>query len=341
MALHALDDVDDALDVTRTFLGSLDRTAWVKLALVALFIGGPGANVNSFQYTFGGDGGTGGPATGVPPGDVFGPNAWLLVAGVVGFFVLLGLAFALVGSVMEFVFVESLRNESVTVRRYWGRRWKQGVRLFGFRLLVGFFVFGTVALFAAPFLLAAAGFEPFTGGVSLAVLLVVLLPLFVVLAVVAGLVNGFTTVFVVPIMILDDCGVLAGWRRLWATMTRHWVQYLAYAVASFFLSIVGGILVAIVTVVFVVVLLVPFGLLFALGIGLVEFVAEPVGIAVFVLAGLLFGLAVLAVAALVQVPVQAYLRYYAMLVLGDVDETLDLVPTQRAAVRGSPDVVEE
>jgi len=45
---------------------------------------------------------------------------------------------------------------------------------------------------------------------------------------------------------------------------------------------------------------------------------------------------VLAVAALVQVPVQAYLRYYALLVLGDVEPEFDLVPDQRAAVRESP-----
>jgi hypothetical protein len=44
---------------------------------------------------------------------------------------------------------------------------------------------------------------------------------------------------------------------------------------------------------------------------------------------------VLVVAALVGMPVQAYLRYYAMLVLGDVDPDLDLIPDQRAAVRES------
>jgi hypothetical protein len=332
MALYALEDLDDALDVTRGLLTPIDRTVWVKLAFVAFFIGGPGANLNSFQSTFGG-GGNGN--AGAPPGQVVFPDigfpVWIAIAAVIGVLLLVALVFALVGSIMEFVFVESLRSEEVTVRRYWGRRWRQGVRLFGFRLVIGFFVLGTVAL------AAGAGFLLFDGGGAgaIAALVLLLLPLFVVLGVVVGLVNGFTTVFVVPIMVLTDCNVLAGWRRLWPTITDQWEQYLAYAIASFFLSIIGGILIAITVAVLALLLLVPFGVLFAIGVALLVFVSEPVGIGALVVVGILFGLAVLVVAALVQVPVQAYLRYYALLVLGDVESELDLIPEQRAAVRES------
>jgi hypothetical protein len=42
---------------------------------------------------------------------------------------------------------------------------------------------------------------------------------------------------------------------------------------------------------------------------------------------------VVAVAALVQVPVVTYFRYYALLVLGDTDADLDLIPERRRAVR--------
>ncbi|MDS0298647.1 hypothetical protein NDI76_07825 [Halogeometricum sp. S1BR25-6] len=331
MALYALDNVDDALDATRAFLTPVDRTTWVKLALVTLFVGGPGANFGGSQYSAGGNGG--GPGT-VPPAD-FGPRAWLLAAGIVGVVVLLALAFSFVGSVMEFVFVESLRNRTVTVRRYWSRRWRQGARLFGFRVVLGLFTLGAVLLFAAPFALSLlgfdAGFVP-TGGALLG-LLVVLLPVFVVLAVVVSLVDGFTTAFVVPIMLLEDCGVLDGWRRLWPTIPAQWTQYLAYVVAGFFLSLFGGLLVAVVTAVLAFALLVPFGLLFGLGIALLVFVAEPLGIAALVVFGLCYALAVVAAAALAQAPVQTYLRYYALLVLGDVDPALDLIPDQRRAVR--------
>ena len=39
MALHAIDDVGDALDATRAFLFPFDRTKWLKLALVVFFVG--------------------------------------------------------------------------------------------------------------------------------------------------------------------------------------------------------------------------------------------------------------------------------------------------------------
>ena len=330
MVLYALEDLDDALDVTRGLLTPIDRTLWVKLAFVVFFIGGPGANFNSFQYGFGGNG-----DGGAPPGDVafpdIGVSMWVAIAAIVGVLLIVALLFALIGSIMEFVFVESLRSEEVTIRRYWGRRWRQGVRLFVFRLVLGLFVLGAVAI------AAGAGFLLFDGGGpgAIAALVLLLVPLFVVVGIAVGLVNGFTTVFVVPIMVLTDCNVLAGWGRLWPTITDQWEQYLAYVVASFFLAIVGGILVAITVVVLALLLLVPFGLLFGVGIALIAFVSEPVGIAVMVIVGILFGFAVLVVAALVQVPVQAYLRYYALLVLGDVEPALDLIPDQRAAVRES------
>jgi len=331
MALYALDDLDDALDATRSFLTPVDRTTWAKLALVALFVGGTGTNV--FSWSFGGGGGNGGPTPGAGPPTVdLGPQIWLLIAGVVGVLALLGLGFVLVASIMEFVFVESLRNETVTIRRYWSRRWRQGLRLFGFRVVVGLLVLASVALLAAPFLLPFIGI-PIGGGAAIAAFLV-LIPLFLVLAVVVGLVNGFTTVFVVPVMILEDCGVLAGWRRLWPTLTAHWKQYLAYAVAGFFLSIVGGVVVGIVTAIGALVLLLPFGILFVLGGATFLFLSELAGIAILVVVGIAYALAVIAVAALAQVPVKSYLRYYALFVLGDVESEFDLVTEQRARVRG-------
>ena len=329
MPLYALEDLDDALDATRSFLTPVDRTAWLKLAIVAFFVGGPGGM--GLQYTAGGGGNGGGQAPGgVFPPDVP-PRVWTLIAVGVGLAVVVVLAFLLVGAVMEFVLVESLRTGEVAVRRYWTRRWRQGVRLFGFRLVVvAVLLVGTLVL-AAPLLLPALGAGPF-GGAELVAFLLLLLPLFVVLAVTVGLVDGFTTAFVVPVMVLDDCGVLAGWRRLWPTITAEWGQYLAYAVAGFFLSLLGGILVAVVTGLLALVLLVPFGLLFALGVGLLV-VAGPVGIAALVVVGVLFGLTVAAVAAFVQVPVTTYLRYYALLVLGDVAPRFDLIADRRAAVR--------
>ena len=180
--------------------------------------GGPGANLNAFQYNVPADQG---PSSGdfpMPP-DI-GSNVWFIVAAVIAAALLIGLLFLLVGSIMEFVPVESRRREVVTVHPYCGKRWRQGVRLFGFRLVIGLLVFGSAAVVAVFFLL--------------------------------------------PVVVETGTGPGHGHRRILHT------RFL---------------------------LLLP---------------------VVFVLA---------------RVPVVAYLRYDALLVLGDIESDLDLIPERRAAVR--------
>ncbi|WP_254821526.1 DUF7544 domain-containing protein [Haloglomus halophilum] len=331
MALHPIDDLDDALEATRSFLTPVEPRTWLKLALIAFFVGVPGASFPGFQ-TSGSGTGSGEP---IPPGSTpnvdIGPQLWLVVGAVVAAVLLLGLLFLFVSSVMEFVLVDAVRSETVALRRFWSDRWRQGARLFGFRLVLGVVVLGSLLLVIGPVVLSALDIGPASIGVSLAFLLL-LIPVFLVLSLVAALVNAFTTAFVVPIMMAEDRGVLSGWRRLWSSLRGEWKQYLAYAVVGFLLSATAGVLVGIVVALAALVLLLPFGILFAVGFG-VFLVAEPVGLAVFVVLGALFLLAVLAAFALAQVPVVTYLRYYSLLVLGDIESDLDLVPEQRAAVR--------
>jgi hypothetical protein len=346
MSLHAVENLDDALDATRALLWPVDRSRWLKLALVAFFVGTPGAGLNGGQFNVPTGGGE------APPGGVPGPDAMpspvefqnvlLVVGAVVAVALVLGLLFLLVGSIMEFVLVESLRRESVTVRQYWGERWRQGLRLFGFRVVVSLVVLGSAVVLGALFVLPAVlGGGPAVRSGALGVLAaLLLLPVVAVLAVLVGLVEGFTTVFVVPVMVLEDCGVLAGWRRLWPTITAHPWQYAAYVLLSVVLSIAGGILVALVGGVAVLVLLIPFGILAALGVAVFS-VFEPLGVGILALVGVLFVVVVAVVFALAQVPVVAYLRYYALLVLGDVEAALDLIPERRAAIRAASAPEEE
>lgn len=330
MTLYAVDAIDDAIDATRAFLWPVDRGRWARLALVALFVGGGGgASPLRVPNAAGG----GGPApAGVPaePGglpSVGGPELAVIVAvlAVVG---LVALGFMLVGSVMEFVLVESLRREAVTVRRYWRERWRQGLRLFGFRVglgLLSLVAFGLLAaVVLAPTLLG-------TAGASL-VLLAVAVPVGVAVAVASGLVGGFTTAFVVPVMIVEECGLLAAWRRFWPTLTARWKQYAVYAVLGWILRLVAGIAAGIVTLLAAVAVAVPLGLLGLLGAGVIA-VAGPVGWAVVGLAAVLFVLAMIAVSLLVAVPVRTYLRYYALFVLGDTNDAFDVIADRRRAVR--------
>jgi hypothetical protein len=105
-----------------------------------------------------------------------------------------------------------------------------------------------------------------------------------------------------------------------------------YDVVAFVLSIAAGIAASIVVGLAAVALAFPLALLGALLYFTVSFSSTVVTVA-FVGVALLAVLAIVVLWLLVQVPVVAYLRYYALFVLGDADASLDLIPDQRAAVR--------
>ena len=326
MALHAVGNIEDAFHVTRKFLTPIDVRRWLKLALVVFFVGS-GVSFPSAQFDASTPSGeiSGSDIPFSAPADVVTLDVVTLVVALVVAGLLLGALFALVGAIMEFVLIESLRTGEVSIRRYWSRRWRQGLRLFGFRIAIGLPAF---ALFAGWLALLVV---PIVAGIDLTIPVTAFLvgiPVLFLVGVLYGLVSGFTTVFVVPLMIQADSGVLAAWRRLWGSITAAWKQYLAYVVIGFLLTIAAGLVASIAVGIVAVALLI-----LVLIVAGITHVAVPlsstVGIAVLVGLGLLFGLALLVVWALVQVPVVTYLRYYALLVLGDIEASFDLVSDRR------------
>lgn len=330
MALHALQNVGDAYEVAREFLFPFELRRWLKLTLVAFFLGGGGM---SFP------GGGGNFETGSPPDQAPGqapewtPDALpddllLLVALVVVAVVLIGLVFAVVGAIMEFVFVESLLRGDVAVRRYWGRRWGQGLRLFGFRVAIGLpflaILLGWLAILLVPLLLGGDPLVPIG-------LFFVGIPVVFLLGLLYAAVDTFTTVFVVPIMIEEESGVLDGWRRLWGSITGELKQYLGFAVVWIGLTIATGLLASIALGIAAVAVLVPLGVLAAIAYLSLGF-GTTAGLVVLGVLAVVFVLSLLVLGALVQVPILAYLRYYALLVLGDVEPDLDFVADRRPAV---------
>ena len=325
MALHAVRNVGDAFTVAREFLTPIEIRRWLKLAVVVFFIGG-GMSLPSTQFNA-----SGGPEQ-IPAEEIptsLPAEATTLIAAIVAVAVVLWLLFAVVGAIMEFVFVESIRTGTVSIRRYWGERWRQGIRLLGFRIAIGLPVLAAFLGWLALF------FVPLLGGVSDPIVpfgaFLFGLPVLFVLGLLYALVMSFTTVFVVPIMIEDDCGVLAGWGSLWRSIKAEPKQYLAYAVIGFLLSVATGILASIAVGFGALALLVPLGLLAIFAYATVTF-SSTIGIAVLVVLAALFVLGVVLLSALIQVPIVAYLRYYALLVLGDIEPEFDLIPERRAAL---------
>ncbi|MFC7176726.1 DUF7544 domain-containing protein [Halosegnis marinus] len=248
----------------------------------------------------------------------------LVVAAVALFALLLALAFLYVGSVMEFVLVAALERREVSVREPFGTHRGRGARLFGFRL----------ALFALVVLLVggavALGFALQGPGPRLLALLLAV-PVALVVVPVVLLVHGLTTVFVVPAMYAERCGVLDGWRHVLPDLRANPGETAAYVLFSVVLSAIGATTIATVVGIIAAVLVLPVG---ALGL-LVGAFTGGIGLVVLAPLFLVVGLAVAAVAAVLRVPVLVYLRHYALFVLADLSDT-DLLAGAREATGAAP-----
>jgi len=231
---------------------------------------------------------------------------------------------------MEFVLIESLRTGEVTLRRHWRRRWRQGLRLFGFRIAIGLPMIalfaGWLALLIVPILTGRDPRSPPRRSSSGS--------------------DGVSHRRPVRVGVgahdrvrraAHDSGRLGRPRgvasRLWGSIKTAWKQYLAYVVIAFLLTVAAGIIIASIVVgIVAIVLLIPILIVAAITHVTVS-LSSTVGIAVLVALALLFGLSMLVIWTLAQVPVVTYLRYYALLVLGDIEETFHILSDRQLSRR--------
>ncbi|WP_408958359.1 hypothetical protein [Natrinema sp. 74] len=326
--MFAIDTLSDAIDVTREFFAPIDAAQWLRLAIVVLFVTSFGFGAPALS------GGNVGPVTDGPvqddgPSEIEepAPTSQLLLWGLVvlAIFLVLWLGYEFLSAVMTFVFLESLRTGEVHIRRYFGTNTGRGLSLFLFRLGLGL---AALLLLGVPILLVV--FFAMGGQVTLLVgSALAFLPYAIIVGLLYGLLSQFTSAFVAPIMLLKDRGVLGAWRRFWGTLRPNWTEYLVYLLVVWILQLVAGSAVWIVAGLAALVLVVPFVivialLVFALG-SLGALLSIPVGLLGALLGLLLFGA--------VWAPVAAYFQYYALLLLGDTNTALDLIPDRRAAAR--------
>jgi hypothetical protein len=323
---YAFAALSDARDATEALLWPIDRGRWLRLALIALFVGvGGGAPTGGSNVNVPSGGGGGAtpdmPAPSMP--DI--GSAFAIIAGLVLLVLLLALVWNLIGAVMEFVLITGLRDRAVSIREPFGENVRPGLRLFGFRLAVGL-----VSLLVVGIPLLAV----FGVGISVSpTFLLFLVPLVIVFGVVAlvgSVVLGLTTDFVVPAMLVEGVGVLDGWRRLWPTLRAEWKQVTLYVVAKFVLGIAVGLAVSLVVLLAALIVGIPFALVGAVLYFTVSAVGTgPVGWVLIGLLVLLFVIVMIVVALLVQVPALTFVRYYSLSVLGMLVPDLDLVGVER------------
>ena len=334
MTWYAVESVDEAIDATRSFLVPVEAATWLRLALIALFVGvgGSGAslisNSVSIPANMPAEPAPQQPAP-VPPEPSLEalPVAPIVVAAIVGGIVLVVLALTLLSETLRLVFYDALRTDTVRIRGPARRRFGQAVRLFGFKLAVNI-------AFALPFVVFGTAIALTSVEVGRTVLIVgaLLAAVVVPLSFIGYLiVMRVTTEFVAPVMVQTDSGVLAAWRRFWPVLRTDLAQFGVYVVIHFLLllaisigqSIVGVVLLGIVGTIGALI-----GLLLVLGAfgGLHAALASTVG-AVAVAAIVLLTVLVAVILYLpIKIVVLTYVFSYELSVLGAADEELRLLP---------------
>ena len=342
MVWQAVDQLEPAIEATKRLLLPFELRRWLVLGIVVFFVSGSTGSGSSTSFNAGEITLPAEPVVDLPdqlwefpwamPADELGstmaapvgPRTWMFVLALVVLFLLVGLVFAYVAAVFEFVFVELARSREVRIRGYFGAHLRTGLSLFLFRLAVGVAIIaGTVGLLLLVFL---------TGGLFLIVLLVGF-PVFVLLGVGIWVIFRFTVDFVVPVMIAEHVGLLRGWSLFASEMHREWQQYTVYAVVRAILGFMAGLVLAIGYAAIAVFLAIPFLLLGLPGFFLLVSVLglEVAGIVWAVGLGGLFVLLVVVVGTIsLQVPVQTYLRYYSLFVLGATSSNFELLGDLRA-----------
>lgn len=289
---------------TKRYFAGLGVGGWLKLGVVILLFSigaGSGMNVLGVLTPEPGSGTIDWQQLAEPAAIV------LVVAGLLGY----------IAAVADFVFVASLRSGRLSVRSYARANLRRAGWLLAFRAAIAFSAIAVVAGVVA----ATVGLTPPPTGTELGNGESLLIGLTVAIAVIGWLlVSTLTNAFVVPIMQYEHRGPLSAWRRFIGALAGRWIAVFGFVGIAFLISAV--VTVGLFALSFVLWLV---GGLLVVGGGVlvVESVPalEPL-VTVVIVTGYLGYRYLLA---LLRAPVRSYLRYYALLLLGEAEPTLAMI----------------
>lgn len=333
-----MDSARDAWAHTRTALFQrFDLGLWLKLAFIAMLganVGGGGGANFSLPAPGGGEG--------EPGAEIYKELtqafSWVqqhvaeLFALFVGFAVVaLVLAFAVfyLRCVFRFIFVDAVRLAGRRpVRDAWSLFQAQGLSLLGWYVVLGLAAIALLGVALLPVLVGTAALA--SGKTLLAVLgvggLVAVIAMVTVVVIVIALLQALSQEFLVPTMYARHCGVMEGWRTLFAAWRGRFWDVVLYFLLKLAIAI-GLAMAAVVLILPMLLLLVPAGLgagaLAALGAALGgEGPHTALYAGVLVVPGLAFLLTLAYLLNCVFLPVTFFLQAYAMSFVGRMDPRL-------------------
>jgi hypothetical protein len=259
---NAVDSIGPAFDHVKTQLFHPFRLGqWTRLALVGLFAGemSSGAGCSNLHAPDQAGGGHLDPWVFVPLLLVL-----LIVVPVVS------ILFLYISSRMRFVLFDSVIAKRCEIRRMWGQRGEPAMRFFVWQIVFAMVSLAGLALIiGVPALIGfALGWftEPKSHLVGLILGGIIVFFAFIAWLLLALVAHVFTKDFVVPQMALEEISAFEGWSRLLGMVQREKGGYAGYAAMKLLMSIGAGIAVGMAAVVLLLILLIPFGGLGAIGV---------------------------------------------------------------------------
>lgn len=288
-----------SVEEVKEFLFPFDRGVWLRLAVIVFFVGGSA----SFQPPLGSDGAAQGSGLeaggfqeavgGADPGALLASPLFIgVILAVLGLVVV----WSYFSAVFELVFYRTLKEGEPRLRR--------GVRRYA-RVGFGYFLFNWGVLLvgglgAVAVVLALMVF----GSAYAAVLGLVLLPVWVGL----WLVSFYVSNLAVPAMAVEGVGFVEGVQGAYRQVRAEWRQAAVFFVVRFVVGIVAATVVGIGTLLVLVALAIPLGI-----VGFLLYMLHPV----LVVIPLVVGLAGLFVAWFaVSIPVQTFVYRWVLNVYG-------------------------
>lgn len=242
---------------------------------------------------------------------------WVLLG--VALLIILFLALIYIASVCRFIIFDSVLHNRCELRLGW-RRWQpQGYSYFLWTLGLGFSMLLALLVFIGGPVLIAWQRGVFSQPREHIFLLIVgglaLLFVLIALAIVGAAIGLLAKDFAVPVMALENVGILDAWRRLLPLLSMAKLSYAGYVGMKILLAIGVGILFGIINLIALLILLIPLAIggvaiyLIAIGIGL-EW--NLFTITVTVLLGAVAFHLLLAVVCFVSVPPLVFFQSYAL-----------------------------
>ncbi len=324
----AWDAIEGAMTKTKQMLFEpFDLTKWVKLAIILFFIGGGGSGVSNFNSNpsssnFGGfdDAQSGAKLDAFVEEAVSGVSAFVdqymtyIVLTVLAILLVIVL-FSYISNVMQFVFVESVVRNHVTIRAYIRNNLGNGLRLFILNWTLGivFLIAIILSLLPALSVILDGEFSAIIFG-SFLLFFVVLVLGIIILAILGSFIN-----LAIPVMLYENVGILKALSKVISTAVHSIPQVLVYWLIRGVLGVIIGIAAAIIGLI---VFLIAGLVLLLIGIAVYMILTllgfEFLDMTVLIVLGLLFVASILVLiflAILATVPLPVFMKYHALLFL--------------------------